>query len=139
MATIRFEPPDGADIENPSLDFLQPLFTPQATDFWQQGSGDGVLIYSGMGKISKLILLFHSSLGFHAKYLDHDRRPWLSLSDPNQLSKVIVSGNNWRVSRGLFLPIDRVWNVVADFVSTGERSSSITWIEPRNLPREGNW
>jgi len=39
----------------------------------------------------------------------------------------------------LFLPLEKAWVAIYDFLLTGDRSIQIDWTKPELMPEDSNW
>lgn len=65
---------------------------------------------------------------------------YLSLGDRERLNEVVdVWGDDLNVSKGLFIPAELAWLGIEELVTNGKLSDKIQWINPKEIPEEGNY
>ena len=144
MSKCCFVGPAGERVQNQSASYLHRLITNPPNEFWIQGSGDATLEFeTDDGEKRSLLILPNEEFGIYLHYLKEEGGrmfdDWLSLSDRNRLSEVVPCSDEWMASVGLFLPAESAAIAVAEFARSGQRSQHIDWIEPSELPEDGNW
>lgn len=137
----------------PSQDFLKPYFrTPPAGAIsWFPGSGndggsldlrglDGTdhLPYGNGQKCIELSMCGNPELGVLLQYTRFGggvpRRDWLSKGDLRKIRRWVRSLHDTPLPVGLFIPFDRAWLAVKEFMETeGTLPTSIEWVD--DLPK----
>ena len=122
---------------DPDLEQLRQVVIERGAEFGEAG-----FTFANAHRRTSLIAIFHEPIGYYLKYLASLTpplpEPWLSLGDRSRLAEV-VTPDDWEASVGLFIAKEAAWLAIEDFCRTGERSSRISWIQPRDMPRSGNW
>jgi hypothetical protein len=141
---IIFESPNGLAIENPSVDKLREDMIDNCHKYWNQGHGSASISCICDEEDKRLLLVFPSEeYGMYLKYLVFKNgsviEEWLSLNDSKKLDICIECSYEWYASIGLFLPKEKAWVAVNDFLMPGVRSNQINWIKPDEMPDDGNW
>jgi len=141
---IIFESPNGFIIDNPSADELKADMIYGFPDYWHQGNGAATITYVGDKKNKCLLLILPSyEHGIYLKHLTIDdgriTEEWLSLEDSQKLDLCAECSNEWLASIGLFLPLEKAWVAIYDFLLTGDRSIQIDWTKPELMPEDSNW
>lgn len=116
---------------------------------WEKRDGSVVLAcYEDGRKLKKswFIINEYEELGVylsHVEFTDpnNDRKRVLriSLGDRNRLSDVVDVDCDLYVSEGLFIPKDLAWKGIEHYILTGELYDGIEWIDPDEVPEDGNW
>ncbi len=136
MAKVLLRHPGGHRITDPCLKLLKVDFF--SDEYWYTGCGDALIEYSDGQNVKKLLILPNAENGLYLKYVD-EQGEWLSLGNSEKLGEVTVCLDDWLASTGLFLSKADAWVAVHEFVRSGTRSSSVQWIEPAQIPADGNW
>lgn len=135
---IIFRTPSGEEILNPSVAPLRPLFLNTSEEFWLRESGDATIYRIEDGKKSELIIMPNHQYGVYLN-LSQGSELWLSLHDESLLGEVTEAAEHINASVGLFLPWADAWIAVEEFCRNGRRSEQIRWIQPLEVPPEGNY
>lgn len=141
MIKTEFHQPTGDVIENISISEMKKYIVDEFREYWMQGSGDGFIDYfiDGSNKYSMMIGP-NEKYGIYLHYIDNEKDDnWLSLYDKDYLNTVAETADEIYASIGLFLPIEKAWEGIKEFLLTGKRSESITWVKPDIIPEMGNW
>jgi len=64
---------------------------------------------------------------------------WMSLWDEHRLEEMVDAGDEWYVSKGLFVPPPVATNILQDFIQSGRRSVWTKWTTPNLMPANSNW
>ncbi|MGC5327298.1 hypothetical protein [Brevibacillus sp. SYSU BS000544] len=141
---ISFESPDGSMIENPSINDLRLNMIDNFPDFWMQGNGTATINYFDDEKSQRsLLILPNSEHGIYLKYLVMENRrvkaEWLSLENSLALKHTVECSDEWYASIGLFLPLEKAWIAIVEFLLSGERTDKINWINSEEMPEDSNW
>lgn len=144
MVNVTFRGPTGEVIQNPSEEYLRNLFVAPPNGYWKRGSGDAELeFYGTSGERLTLLVLPYEGLGYYLQWLKLEGRQvtetWLSLYDRAKLAQVVACGNEWMASVGLFLPPVMAGEAVSEFSRSGRRTERVAWIQPDEIPEDGNW
>jgi hypothetical protein len=79
--------------------------------------------------------LGHGVLLQHVKAGGGRRDVWYSSGDLERLQEWVVTKHGDLRPIGLFIPFDRAWNAVKEFIEKdGARPQNITWISQRDIP-----
>lgn len=125
-------------------------------DYWKQGnSGCLFSLYEDEVIMKRLGVGFYDELGLCLTYEEfYDKEvgtvtgkkticrmsdPLLAVYDETKLDRVVDIDCELYVSEGLLLPPGLAWKGIEEFIKTGEKSSGLKWIDPDELPEEGNW
>jgi hypothetical protein len=136
---VVFRSPLGEEIENPKKELLQELIVNPKTGYWDRGSGGTTIdCYADQTKTS-LMMFPHRNYGTYLRFYDEENKPWLSVGDEKELSRVVECNDEWYVSVGLFVPNETAWLAVWDFCLAGGKSAKVKWITPSEIPEDGNW
>lgn len=106
--------------------------------------GAKIDLFENSRLLDTMLVSPHSESGIYLQYIENSGDAknyitYLSLYDDSKLNETLETFDEIYASRGLFLPIDLAWNAVLDFITSGARSSKITWITPESIPEGGNW
>lgn len=71
--------------------------------------------------------------------LESGQEEWLSLEDSSALNQSVECSDEWYASIGLFLPIERAWIAIKEFLVFGAKTDLINWINSDEMPDDGNW
>lgn len=142
MGPIVYISPDGKVVRNPVVSTMQTLITNPPPGYWLSGCGAASIEFEDTASRHCLLLLPNANYGIYLKYIVFKNgvasETWLSLQDCNMLTKVCEC-SEWYASIGLFLPKDIAWLAIEEFLKTGKRSEEVNWIQPGEMPAEGNW
>ncbi|MNC12611.1 hypothetical protein D3C75_603350 [compost metagenome] len=141
---IVFESPTGAIIENPNVDEIRQSMIDSFPDYWHQGNGTGSIDYFDDEKGHRSLLIFpNDEHGIYLKYLVMENRrvraEWLSLENELRLNQFVESSDEWYASIGLFMPVEKAWIAISEFLISGEKTDLINWINSEDMPEDGNW
>ena len=135
MSSVEFfTPPDGGFIDNPDPTWLKHLVLEGGREFWNAGAGQGMMTFKAdAGWRTTLLLTLDEALGFSLEYKDRERDAFISVRDPADLRRVTtyVGGDPYLLAAGWFVSRQAAWDVVREFIETGERSARVRW-EPSN-------
>ncbi|MNN93694.1 hypothetical protein D3C81_2121920 [compost metagenome] len=67
------------------------------------------------------------------------RAEWLSLENELRLNQFVESSDEWYASIGLFMPVEKAWIAISEFLISGEKTDLINWINSEDMPKDGNW
>lgn len=141
---IIYESPKGIIIENPNIDELKCAMINNFPEYWHQGNGSATIDFHDeeKGHLS-LLVLPNDEYGIYLKYLKlvngRVQGEWLSIEDDQRLSETVESSDEWYASIGLFLPKEKAWLAIENFLKTGEMSEEIKWISSEDMPEDSNW
>lgn len=139
MTKVSFRAPDGTVLVDPNRELLKKAIVELPSDYWRSVEGTGLLSRSKDGQPVELFIFPNLEIGrIYLKYVGGDET-WLSLADSARLEEVIECDEEWYASVGLFLLPGQAWVAVDHFLETGERSPEVPWIQPSQMPAEGNW
>ncbi len=141
---IVFESPTGTIFENPNVDDLRQSMIDSFPDYWYQGIGTATIDYFDDEKDQRSLLIFPiDEHGIYLKYLVMENRrvseEWLSLEIPLALDQFVESSDEWYASIGLFMPLEKAWTAISEFLVSGERTELINWINSEDMPEDSNW
>ena len=141
---MQFHAPDGPIVENPNIETLRTNMIDNFPDYWYQGSGDAMICCYNDDKLESTILIFPSEEhGIYLRYLTQEngrvKANWVSMENTSNLATLTECSDEWYVSVGLFMPLEKAWSGIKYYLETGERSPEIDWIRPSELPDESNW
>jgi len=141
---IKFETPNGSIIDEPNANDLRKNMIDNFPDYWHQGTGAAAISRFDNEKCKQELLILPSDeYGIYLKYLIVKNGrvvdEWLSLEDPSRLDTCAECSYEWYASVGLFLPIEKAWITINEFLISGNRSNQIDWIKPEEMPDDGNW
>lgn len=113
-------------------------------DFYYSGSGAVITLYDNKTVIDTMILSPNLEHGIYIQYLENSKdarniKTYLSVYQKSELDTIIESFDEIYVSKGLFLPKEKAWLAIYDFIVMGIRSPQIDWITPNDIPEGGNW
>lgn len=143
MAKVIYSGPMRKQELNPNPEYLKLLLLQPPPGYWSQGAGDASIDYREPPLPERtLIVMQDNRLGFYLKYLEaisaRVETEWLSLGDRSRL-KQVIDCDDWKVSVGLFIGKEAAANAVAEFAKNGTRSTDVVWIQPEEVPPEGNY
>jgi hypothetical protein len=88
-----------------------------------------------------LLILPHvqDRLGIYLKFIgERSRDEYLSCHDRARLAEVAECGDEWYASVGLFLPKEKAWAAIEEFMRSGRRTGAVEWIRSTEIPQGGN-
>lgn len=135
-----FYPPQGKAIKNIPLSQMKKYIIYEFENYWFNDTSDASIQCFKDGKhISDMIIGTNIKHGIYIHYISITEEK-LSLYDETKLSEVIDGANcDIEVSTGLFLPKEIAWEVIKEFLETGNASDKIKWISPDDMPDDGNY
>lgn len=141
---IVFESPDGATVENPNIDELRLSMIDSFPDYWHQGNGTAIIEYFDDEKGQRSLMIFpNDEHGIYLKYLVMENRrvraEWISLENELTLNQFVESSDEWYASIGLFMPVEKAWTAISEFLISGEKTDLINWINSEDMPEDSNW
>lgn len=142
MPTVIYEPPSGGTDTNLNVDELRNAVLSWPSDYWRVGSGGAILRFAdGNERTAMLLVLPHvqEQHGIYLKYSGSDKQEWLSVHDRSKLDHVAECADEWYASVGLFLPKELAWVAIEEFIRSGTKSAKVHWIQPDEVPENGNW
>ena len=72
--------------------------------------------------------------------ISYNSKEYLSLFDREYLNEVVdVWGDDLYISKGLFVPAELAWIGIEDFITNGILTDKIQWINPKDIPEDGNY
>ncbi len=112
--------------------------------YWERGHGGATLMTTQPdGRKLTLLILPNSEHGIYLHYFEaiagQNVGELLSLNDATKLDIVAECADEWYASIGLFLKPEDAWRGIEDFIQTAQPSSRIQWINPSEIPANGNW
>jgi hypothetical protein len=138
----------------PPVDQLEPFFlAPKGKEWSYLGGNDswgltveGLAGTAGLPEIDQvtvsLFMFGNRDLGAYLLYDKWDGRirhkyRYVPKGDLRRIGEFVKSLHGDELSVGLFIPFPKAWKVVKEFMQTdGGRTSSIEWIDTRDLPPE---
>lgn len=144
MGKTYFMDPNGNYKEVTDLAKLKVDIVDNFETFWMDGSGDGYFEYFAENEEKTSLLIGPNvEYGMYLHFMDRDDKgngvDLLSLYDAARLDEVAETAEEIYASVGLFLPVEKAWEAIVDFVERGKPSDKVTWITPDDIPDEGNW
>ncbi len=141
MTKSEFHQPTGIVIKNIELIKMNRYIIDEFETYWQQGSGDGYIDYCVNDTIKYSLLIGpNKKHGIYLHYIDNETdEHWLSLGNIFSLDEVAETADEIYASIGLFLPVEKAWEGVKEFLISGKRTDLIEWIKPDIIPADGNW
>jgi hypothetical protein len=142
--TITVESPSGFVIHNPDINNLKSDMIDNFPEYWHQGNGAAAINYR-IDDIFQytLVVLPSDNYGLYLKYLIKENgrviEEWLSMQNPLLLDSIVECSDEWYASIGLFLPLEKAWLAIKEFLDSGEKSMEITWVTSAAIPENGNW
>ena len=130
------------ELRHPDLDTLGRIILNPDGPGWQFSEA-GIDYVFDTGRYHPLIVIRHPELGYYLQFLGGEGRfgpedIWLSLGDRSRLGEVVCP-DDWQASAGLFVPLPLAWEAIRHFCTSGDRSAAIEWINPQDMPENGNW
>ncbi len=143
MSRVVYRGPSGKTIQDPEPEFVRQLIQEPTERYWNEGGGGADIEYVDAPPLKRTILILPNlNFGFYLQYSQlRDGKiidTWLSLNR-DRLTEVAECCEEWFASLGLFVPSAEAAIAVEDFIRTGELSGAITWIQPSEIPPDGNW
>lgn len=139
------------DKDWPSLTFLEPYFlAPPGSEWfyddgndsaglWIDGVDDSSHLPAGKGRVSVELMMWghpvHGVLLIHRKAGGSTDEVHSSKGDLTRIREWVRSLHDDPLPIGLFIPFDRAWLAVKEFMETGGKlPTSIEWVRNRDLP-----
>ena len=144
VGMIQYIAPDGLTISNPDIADMRTNMIDNFSDYWKHGNGSATINFFIDKKIQNSILVFPSKeYGIYLKYLyitdGKITDEWVSIENPMKLNVFTECCDEWYVSIGLFLPLEKAWKAIQDFWLDGNKSKQIYWINTADMPKGSNW
>jgi hypothetical protein len=128
---VKFQPPDGDDVENPTKEYLERILLHEGKDFWCVGSGTGVFAIGRGDDECSLVLVFHPTHGFHLSFSETTRRlDWLVpkvSADLRETTVVTVGGEPTRLPVAFFVSRRAAMEAVEAFMESGTPTKALNW------------
>jgi len=138
----------------PPVGRLEPFFlAPKGQEWSYDGGNDswgmgvkGIAGTDGLPEIDQvkvtLYMFGNPDLGVYLQYDKRDGRirhmySYVAKGDLSRIREYVKTLHGTELSVGLFIPFREAWKAVKEFMETdGGRTSSIEWIDTRDLPPE---
>lgn len=141
---IKFISPNGLSIDSPDIDEMKANMIDNFPNYWQQGNEATSMDCIINGKvINSLLALSSAKHGIYLKYLAMNGRKildeCLSLEDSSKMDTHVECSDEWYASEGLFLPPEKAWIAINEFLNNGSKSKEVSWINSKDMPENSNW
>ncbi|MDE7136847.1 MAG: hypothetical protein K2O29_00085 [Ruminococcus sp.] len=140
MKYTKYDLPDGKIIININPDIVYNDIVKNFTNYWSSVSTACIEVhyYENDELIAALFINVHLDYGIYLNYSSRGEEK-LSVFDKNKLNEIIWTKNVCDFSMGLFLPPELAWKGIKEFLETGTASKEIEWMNPDDLPEDGNY
>lgn len=137
---LKYIPPSGEELTNPSLDFLRKVIFDYDPIYWLKNSGDSALIIEDNGPLkSKMLIFFYDEpYGFFAYYegVYVSVKKNTPLKDENVI-KHKVGGEPMGVPSICYRTKVEMWEILIDFIDRQKMCEKYTWVELSQI--DYNW
>ncbi len=131
MRAVRYSPPYGEDVVNPSRELLATVIGQPQESYWLAGSADAGLFLEGDGG-AFMTFVFRKHLGFMVYFSSGPSELPLVLCEKQQSEEKVefrLGGNLVRVPRSHFVSPSVALEAALAFRASGERLCTGSWIE----------
>lgn len=102
--------------------------------------GDVFVGYKSEDVESYMDIIDGNDMGYYLHYINSKEKfEKLSSGSSERLTEVIEYDVDCYASAGLFVPVDTALKEIEFFCKTGSITDNIKWINPNEVPEEGNW
>lgn len=125
---------DVESLRRPTLD--------RAEEFWfngYKGTVSFAVVNESDQRVSRLIVMAHRDFGYYLNFNNMKPDGRLAVSDRSRLDEVVVCGNDWQVSRGLFVDNESAWKAIESYCADGSLATEVDWLGPGEMPGDGMW
>jgi len=136
--TIYYSPQSKV-ITNVELDVLYNNIIKNFKNYWLSANSSTAEIhyFEDENLIASLIINVSIDNGIYLRYESNEEK--ISVFDKTKLSTIIWTKDVCDFSLGLFLPPQLAWDGIKEFLQTGNASNKINWMNPEDLPENGNY
>jgi len=136
--TIYYSPQSKV-ITNVELDVLYNNIIKNFKNYWLSANSSTAEIhyFEDENLIASLIINVSIDNGIYLRYESNKEK--ISVFDKTKLSTIIWTKDVCDFSLGLFLPPQLAWDGIKKFLQTGNASNKINWMNPEDLPENGNY
>ena len=127
---VIFVPPDGLDIEDPSLQEIRLLIFERGADYWCGECGTAGFFYRDGELEAQLVLVFCENHGFHLTYITIDEQKVLRKDNKRaDVLEVYVGGEPTNLPINEFADLETTWSAVRVFIASGKMNEKLNWVE----------